>query len=211
MLEHDAQLNAEILKFSTSSTQPRGGGFGNWVLNFLPSHILYTQRLSTPLFYAARGNYISMVQLLLSAEGSRNLEVGGGKYGSTPLHVASYYGHTQVVKILLDAGANVHEHNDLGERGINWAAQGGFTAIVEMLVAAGSRPPDAEWIEAVESLVDVRDGAGSTTSAGDASEHLSRHDSVLESQTALQTSEIQSGLSARRTMRLVMTRTQTTI
>ena len=46
------------------------------------------------------------------------------------LRIASYYGNTEVVKLLLDAGANVHADNDYALR---LASEKGHTEIVKIL------------------------------------------------------------------------------
>ena len=37
------------------------------------------------------------------------------EFGNTPLHYALHYGHVDVVKLLLESGANLHCHNHKGK------------------------------------------------------------------------------------------------
>jgi len=55
-------------------------------------------------------------------------------YGFT-LQQAAYYGHTEVVKLLLEQGADVHAENDYALR---WAAINGHTKVVKLLLEQGA-------------------------------------------------------------------------
>ena len=61
-----------------------------------------------------------------------------GRFGSTPLHWAARQGRTDIVELLLDAGANKDVKNEYGSTPLNIAADRGFTDIVMMLLDAGA-------------------------------------------------------------------------
>ena len=46
------------------------------------------------------------------------------------LRIAAYNGHTEIVKLLLEHGADIHARDDLALR---WAARNGHTDTVELL------------------------------------------------------------------------------
>jgi ankyrin repeat protein len=59
--------------------------------------------------------------------------------GSTPLHFAAHRGFTQIVRTLLDAGADVHALETASASApLHWAAEGGHPAIARMLITRGA-------------------------------------------------------------------------
>jgi hypothetical protein len=67
----------------------------------------------TPLYYAALLDLSTITRLLLNSGADVNAQ--GGKY-SNALHAASFAGHEQVVKTLLDASAHQHLEDKLMSR-----------------------------------------------------------------------------------------------
>lgn len=128
-----------LLQFFETSKLPRCGNFGAWVQAYFPS-ARFEIETSTPLYYAARFGIDSMVKMILALQGTRDLEVRGGRRGSTPLHVASAMGHLEVVQTLLAAGANAKEVNERGICGLHTATGYGSLDIVKALLDAGADP-----------------------------------------------------------------------
>ena len=133
----DEQTKSLLLDFFATYTQPRGGNFGAWVQAFFPIAHKNIES-STPLYYAARWGLLSIVRVILETEGTKNLEVAGGMYGSTPLHVAVWQGRTEMVKELLKAGANAKEVNQEGKPGLIWAVKYGYRDMEQLLREAGA-------------------------------------------------------------------------
>ena len=128
-----------LLRFFETSKLPRCGNFGAWIQAYHHS-AKFDIETSTPLYYAAKFGINSMVKIILAMQGTRHLEVRGGRFGSTPLHVASYSGHFEVVQTLLAAGANAKEANAIGESGLMWAAVERRLDIMKALLDAGADP-----------------------------------------------------------------------
>jgi hypothetical protein len=78
----------------------------------------------------------------------------------TGLHVSAANGHLEIVRMLLDAGADVHGHGDAHEGGvIGWATQRGNEAVIDLLLERGARhhifsAMATRDLELVEKLVD---------------------------------------------------------
>ncbi|XP_064072407.1 oxysterol-binding protein-related protein 1 [Vanessa tameamea] len=93
------------------------------------------------LLYSARHGEISVVKALLEAnkEGKLRLDInckGKSKtnLGWTPLHLATYFGHMDVVEVLLDAGVDVDEVNDTGDTALHKASFIGNEELVILLL-----------------------------------------------------------------------------
>ena len=81
-----------------------------------------------------------MASLLLSYEASCN---SVDEAGSSPLHLASWAGHGEVVRVLLETGPsvpNVNLTNGDKETALHCAAQYGHVESVKLLLDAGADP-----------------------------------------------------------------------
>jgi ankyrin repeat protein len=71
----------------------------------------------------------------------RSLLQARDKDGSTPLHCAVWKGHVETVRFLLDAGADINDHNQNGHWGttpLHAAAHGDQRAVAELLITRGA-------------------------------------------------------------------------
>ncbi len=80
--------------------------------------------IDPPLYLAARAGRTSIVRALL-ATGAPVETTSRISSGTTPLHAALYFGHSDAVSVLIDAGADVRRRNDVGYAAFDWALEGG--------------------------------------------------------------------------------------
>ncbi|MEP6502202.1 MAG: ankyrin repeat domain-containing protein [Betaproteobacteria bacterium] len=88
----------------------------------------------SPLSVAASLGRVEFVQTLLAAGAPVTVE---GQLEPT-LHKGVRSGNVQIVRLLLDAGANVNEQADFAEAPIHIAAEEGFSEVVELLLSKGA-------------------------------------------------------------------------
>ena len=83
--------------------------------------------------------------------------------GWTPLHLAAFFGHLNIVKALLDAGAGmlIISNNNEANLPINAAAAGRRSAVVKLLVEKGC-PPDARSSDAGYTALHLAANGGNT-------------------------------------------------
>ncbi|MCJ1329687.1 hypothetical protein MMC10_006367 [Thelotrema lepadinum] len=134
----DGPLQPLLSQFLQSQRLPGGGNFGAWVQTFYRQTQSTVAEETTALYFAAREGILPLVRMILAVDGTRDLEKPGGRNRSTPLHVASWAGHTSVVAELLAAGADVHEHASDSNNGLYYAIIGGSITIERMLRDAGA-------------------------------------------------------------------------
>ena len=101
----------------------------------------------TPLHYAASGvqeQQTAIVALLLEQHAYID---AGSPNGSTPLMMAAQYGTREVVKLLLDEGADPVLKNQLGLSATDFAARAERSELVEAIAAAARRrsPNQGKW------------------------------------------------------------------
>lgn len=87
---------------------------------------------------AARGGNLAEIKKQLARGTNPNSKTFW--YRDTPLIVAAAYGHTEVVKLLLDKGAHVNMGNEGGETALHYAARHGHTKVMQILLEHGADP-----------------------------------------------------------------------
>jgi len=96
----------------------------------------------TLLHWAAINNRRELVQYFVKK--GAEVDAIGGELMSTPMHWATRQGHTQIVVLLLQYGADFRIKDREGYSCLHLAAQFGFTAIVGYLIAKGQSVNDQD-------------------------------------------------------------------
>jgi len=90
--------------------------------------------LEEELLKAAREGDVEKVKDLLA----RGADPNAIKLGTTPLHIAAGHGHFDIVKILVENGANVNAKDLMGFTPLHSAIMGNHLAIVKFLIENGA-------------------------------------------------------------------------
>lgn len=93
----------------------------------------YQSSQRTALFLAANEGHTQIVEFLLQYEDT-NVDVRDCN-ADTPLTIAAYKNHTNIVRLLLNAGANVNASDKNGLTALHCAAQNGCADILELLIS----------------------------------------------------------------------------
>ncbi|KAJ7142814.1 ankyrin repeat-containing domain protein, partial [Mycena epipterygia] len=88
--------------------------------------------LSSPLHFCCREGYIDGVRGFLTTGADVNAEAGSA------LRVASAGGHTEIVRLLLDASADMNAADQENGTALQAASGGGWTEVVRVLLDAGA-------------------------------------------------------------------------
>ena len=97
-----------------------------------------SERNRAMLFRAVRKGFLGQVKTLLSHGSDFNLVESRDKKGYTALHWACIKGHTDIVRFLIEAGADQNSVNNLGSSPLLLAAWKGHDEVVLVLLAAKS-------------------------------------------------------------------------
>ena len=94
----------------------------------------------SPLHLAVGSNDEEQVEKILKSDKKDNMinALGGGDFGHTPLHLAAAKGRLKLMRMLIDAGADVNAYNKVGETPLTACAVNGQTLAAEMLIKHGA-------------------------------------------------------------------------
>ncbi|KAH9215941.1 hypothetical protein DL95DRAFT_445710 [Leptodontidium sp. 2 PMI_412] len=143
----DARTQEVIQAFFATSTLPNGGNFAFWVGCLIPSMPFENIINTRPLYYAASFGLVDVVRLILLTEKDSDIDALGGRASSSALHVAVYRSHPEVVKVLLERGADPNLCNQYGETPMLWAKSNRNTEIQRLLIKHGARHSKSKILE----------------------------------------------------------------
>jgi hypothetical protein len=95
---------------------------------------------SVPLTQAVTSGDAGAVSVVLANGADVNERTGGGQ---TPLILATIFGHTHLIPLLLDAGADPQMRDNLGLNAIDWAQRRGATEAIGVLTGKPGRTSPA--------------------------------------------------------------------
>ena len=107
--------------------------------------------IEAPLYYASKNDLLRIVQRLIIM--GVDVNASSGYYGNA-LCVASANGNTEIVKLLLEMGADPNSSKNGWEHGsaVYWASNSGYDAIVRLLLDAGAEVEIEEYTPYVSAL-----------------------------------------------------------
>ena len=109
----------------------------------------------TCLMLATWQGHTDIVRYLVGLRGVElNYQSEAAASNHTALHLAAFYKRTDVVQVLIDAGADIDTQNNLGRSPLHTALEKGALDIVKMLVRAGAGVRVADD-KAAQMLIDV--------------------------------------------------------
>jgi hypothetical protein len=106
-------------------------------------------KVDTPIWYAAAHGNAKIVELLVQNGAKIEYRREGTIYSSTPLMEACEWGHLEVVKTLLEYGAN--PTNKTGRKALKLAKEPGYHQVVELM---------EQWSRRVTGLESVAENGG---------------------------------------------------
>jgi ankyrin repeat protein len=113
----------------------------------------------TAIMKACRNcNAIDVVTFLLENGANINDKEYRDLIDQTPLIIAAFNGCTDIVRMLIDAGADIHHRNDQGENALISAAQEGNIDVVKVLLNAGAdvNQPNADGETALSLAITLK-------------------------------------------------------
>lgn len=139
----NAETDPEL--WSVLQTFLLGPAFRHWVNILIPGSA--NAETTAPLYYAASFGLTTIVRFLVEMP-DVDIEQRGGKCGATPINIAAYRGQLEVVRILLDHGADpITADVDAGMDAMQWAVFLNYPEIVTLLQGRGYFFTPHDWID----------------------------------------------------------------
>ena len=127
-------------QFFESHKQEHGGAYGFWLRAVNPNdnEIWWEVQHTKPLFYFAFLGSKHVLRNILKSAQSADIDALGGCNGWTALQAAVFEGHHDIVKLLLQYGANPNTQCFAGPRALSFALYREDAELVRLLKDAGA-------------------------------------------------------------------------
>jgi hypothetical protein len=129
-----------LLAFFNTKKLPNGGNFTFWVGVLNSNHPLDYIQNTQPLYYASSFGLTEVVRMILDGDKDVDINALGGRSHSTALHVSTFRDHMDIVKMLLERGADPNIPNDEDESPLFWAMENKDEEMQELLLKHGAEP-----------------------------------------------------------------------
>ncbi|ROT37703.1 hypothetical protein SODALDRAFT_334831 [Sodiomyces alkalinus F11] len=144
----DENIRALALRFLSPNARP---SFMSWVQvlnadadfkwNVYPDH-------ATPLYYAASLGLDDILDALLDEPATHaQLNAPGSRFGGTPIHAATIREHVDIIRTLLEAGADPGRADYNGVTPLHSAASQGSIEVVDMLLRSGAPADPKDYMD----------------------------------------------------------------
>ena len=144
LVEHGADPAAHVNGWTPLHSASQGGHVET--VQFLVEHgadpTALTKGDRIPLNFAPANGQVSIARAQVHVERGTDLATDANPVNNriAPLHLASYYGHVEVVQSLLDHGADPTVQNKDRQTSLHMASQNGHVEVVWLLIQYGAHP-----------------------------------------------------------------------
>ncbi|XP_062909469.1 ankyrin repeat and KH domain-containing protein 1 isoform X7 [Mobula hypostoma] len=140
LLAHDADVNAQSSTGNTALTYACAGGFVDVVKVLLKAGANiedHNENGHTPLMEAASAGHVEVARVLL--EYGAGINTHSNEFKESALTLACYKGHLEMVRFLLDAGADQEHKTDEMHTALMEACMDGHVEVARLLLDSGAQ------------------------------------------------------------------------
>ncbi|KAI9659378.1 MAG: hypothetical protein M1821_001636 [Bathelium mastoideum] len=131
-----------ISEFLSTYNRPTGGNFTHWVLCLIEDIDDNVIRATEPLYYMCSFGLTPVVERLVQKNPRLQIDAPGGRLQSTALQVSCVRGPIEIVRFLLEHGADPNSCNMEGLSCLFWAIRYNRKDVYQLLMQYGAEPTD---------------------------------------------------------------------